>query len=49
MSAGRFVRVLHAMIEGLLFERFQSPHEITDDVIRAAFEALAGGSRPPGN
>jgi AcrR family transcriptional regulator len=41
---GRFVRVLHAMIEGLLFERCQSPHEITDDVIRSAFEALSGGS-----
>ena len=37
----QFVRVLNALTEGLLFERFQSPREITDDVIRAAFEALA--------
>jgi AcrR family transcriptional regulator len=41
MSAPRFVRVLHALIDGLLFERFQSPHEITDEVIISAFEALA--------
>jgi AcrR family transcriptional regulator len=40
-----FVRVLNALTEGLLFERFQSPREITDDVIRAAFAALAGGRR----
>jgi AcrR family transcriptional regulator len=40
----QFVRVLNALTEGLLFERFQSPREITDDVIRAAFEALAGGA-----
>lgn len=38
----QFVRVLNALTEGLLFERFQSPREITDDVIRAAFAALAG-------
>ena len=36
-----FVRVLNALTEGLLFERFQSPREITDDVIRSAFQALA--------
>ena len=40
-----FVRVLNALTEGLLFERFQSPREITDDVIRSAFEALAGGAK----
>lgn len=40
-----FVRVLNALIEGLLFERFQAPREITDDVIRSAFEALAGGAK----
>jgi AcrR family transcriptional regulator len=39
-----FVRVLNALTEGLLFERFQSPREITDDVIRSAFEALAGAA-----
>lgn len=36
-----FVRVLNALTEGLLFERFQSPREITDEVIRSAFDALA--------
>jgi AcrR family transcriptional regulator len=40
-----FVRVLNALTEGLLFERFQSPREITDDVIRSAFDALAGAAR----
>jgi hypothetical protein len=40
-----FVRVLNALTEGLLFERFQSPREITDEVIRSAFEALATSAR----
>lgn len=40
-----FVRVLNALTEGLLFERFQSPREITDEVIRSAFEALAAFAR----
>lgn len=39
-----FVRVLNALTEGLLFERFQSPREITDEVIRSAFDALAAGA-----
>jgi AcrR family transcriptional regulator len=44
-----FVRVLNALTEGLLFERFQSPREITDEVIRSAFAALAGAAKkaPP--
>lgn len=37
----QFVRVLHALIEGLLLERLQDP-EITDELIVAALEALAG-------
>jgi AcrR family transcriptional regulator len=41
MPAPIFVRVLHCLMDGLLFERFQVPHEITDEVIVAAFEALA--------
>ncbi len=45
MSAPRFVRVLHALMDGLLFERFQTPNEITDDVIVSAFEALARDQR----
>lgn len=36
-----FVRVLNALTEGLLFERFQARREITDEVIRSAFDALA--------
>jgi AcrR family transcriptional regulator len=41
MPAPIFVRVLHCLMDGLLFERFQIPQEITDEVIEAAFEALA--------
>jgi AcrR family transcriptional regulator len=44
IPSAHFVRVLNALTEGLLFERFQSPSEITDDVIRSAFDALAGGA-----
>ena len=45
MPAATFVRVLHCLMDGLLFERFQVPDEITDEVIVAAFEALARGAR----
>jgi AcrR family transcriptional regulator len=41
MPAWRFVRVLHALMNGLLFERFQTPGEISDEVIISGFEALA--------
>jgi AcrR family transcriptional regulator len=41
MPAPIFVRVLHCLMDGLLFERFQVPQEITDEVIVAGFEALA--------
>jgi hypothetical protein len=41
IQPSHFVRVLNSLTEGLLFERFQAPREITDEVIRAAFEALA--------
>lgn len=41
MPADQFVRVLHALTDGLLFLRFLTPELITDDVIIAAFEALA--------
>ncbi len=43
-----FVRVLNALTEGLPFERCQPPREITDDVIRSAFEALASGAQSKG-
>jgi AcrR family transcriptional regulator len=41
MPPEQFVRVLHALSDGLLFLRFLTPELITDDVIIAAFEALA--------
>lgn len=41
MPAENLVRVLHALTEGLMFLRFLSPELITDDVIIAAFDALA--------
>jgi AcrR family transcriptional regulator len=42
MPASQFVRVLHAMIEGLVLQRLLTPGLIPDRVIRAAFTALAG-------
>ena len=41
MPAETFVRVLHGMIEGLVMLANVTPELITDDVIRAAFDALA--------
>jgi AcrR family transcriptional regulator len=41
MPAEQFVRVVHALTEGLLALRFLTPELISDDVIIAAFEALA--------
>ena len=41
MPAEQFVRVLHALTDGLLFLRFLQPALMTDDMIIAAFEALA--------
>lgn len=37
----RFIRVLHALTDGLLFTRFMTPELITDEVILSAFEMLA--------
>jgi AcrR family transcriptional regulator len=42
MRADTLVRVVNAIIEGLIFQRFLTPELITDDVIHAAFAALAG-------
>jgi AcrR family transcriptional regulator len=42
MPPGQFVRVLHALIEGLVLQRLLTPELIPDRVIRAAFAALAG-------
>lgn len=44
MPAGQFVRVLHAMIEGLVLLRLLTPELIPDRVIRSAFAALAAKS-----
>jgi AcrR family transcriptional regulator len=41
MPVETLVRVLHVLIEGILMQRSLSPEMITDDVIFAAFEALA--------
>lgn len=41
MPADQLVRVLHAMIEGLTFQRLLTPELISNEVIRAAFIALA--------
>jgi hypothetical protein len=46
MPAQVFVRVLHSLIDGLTFLSFLTPELITEDVIRAAFDAL-GTSKPP--
>lgn len=54
MPPEQLVVVIHAMTEGLLFQRFLTPELVSDDVFRAAFAALAGNSRasdgmlPPG-
>jgi AcrR family transcriptional regulator len=40
MTAEKFVRVLDALITGVLFTYFQTPELMTEDVIVAAFEAL---------
>lgn len=41
MPVETLARVLHALIEGILMQRFLSPELITDDVIFAAFAAIA--------
>lgn len=43
MSADTLVRVLHALIEGLTYQRLLTPELFPDDVIYAAFAAFAGG------
>lgn len=41
MPAGQLVRVIHALSEGLIFQRLLTPELVPDQVIRAAFLALA--------
>jgi len=40
IPAEQFVRVIHALTDGILFNRFLTPDLITDEVIRSAFEML---------
>jgi AcrR family transcriptional regulator len=42
------VRVINALIEGLLFQRFLTPELVPDAVFHAAFAALAGVKTLPG-
>jgi AcrR family transcriptional regulator len=46
MPADQFVRVLHALTEGLVFQRLLTPELISDEVITAAFAALARPRKP---
>src|SRR4051795_1685096 len=41
MPANQLVRVLHAMTEGLVFQRLLTPELMPDEIFRAAFGALA--------
>jgi len=41
MPAGQLVRMVHALMEGLVLQRLLTPDLIPDRVIRAAFAALA--------
>ncbi len=40
MPAEKFVRVLDAIITGLMFTYFQTPALVTEDIFIASFEAL---------
>jgi AcrR family transcriptional regulator len=42
LPADQLVRVLHAMIEGLVLQRLLTPELMPDEIFRAAFGALAG-------
>ena len=41
MPAGQLVRVLHALIEGLVYQRLLTPSLVPDEVFHAAFAAFA--------
>jgi len=41
LPADHLVRVLHALIEGLVFQRLLTPELVPDETIRAAFDVLA--------
>lgn len=42
LPLNQLVRVINALIEGVLFQRFLTPDLMPDETIRAAFAALAG-------
>jgi AcrR family transcriptional regulator len=44
MAPGKFVRVLHGMVEGFIMRRQLMPEEFSAEVIYAAFDALNGAS-----
>lgn len=46
MPAETLVLLIHAMTEGLLFQRFLTPELVPDEAFHAAFAALAGSGRP---
>ena len=47
LPADVMVRVINALIEGLLFQRFLTPELMPDEVFYAAFAALAGKPSTP--
>lgn len=47
MPADQLVRVIHALTEGLVLQRLLTPELFPDEIIYAAFQALA--SAPPGS
>ena len=46
MPANILVCVIHALMEGLLYQRFLTPELVPDEAFYAAFAALAGTPRP---
>ena len=48
MPAGQLVRVIHALSEGLVFQRLLTPELMPDEIFRAAFAALGKKAPLPG-
>ena len=47
LPAETLVVMIHALTEGLVFQRLMTPDLVPDEVIRAAFACLAGVGSPP--
>ena len=45
MPADQLVRVLHALTEGLVFQRLLTPELVPNKIIRAAFAAIASARK----